>query len=97
VSGKKILGNVTFGAIPSSWTQVIPANPRRLTLTFTGNLNSYQIRFGQSEDISRNLVFVGTGQVAVTFTRETLGNLIGMSIWMQGSSGEWSIIETWEG
>jgi hypothetical protein len=94
---KKILGNVTYGQIPSVWSQVIPANPRRLTLTFAGQMNNYTIRFGQSADGSRTLSFSGTGQVTVTFTRETLGNLIGMSIWMQGASGEWSIVETWEG
>jgi hypothetical protein len=97
VSEKKILGNVTYGLIPATWTQVLPANPRRLTLTFAGQMNSYSIRFGQGADGSRTLIFVGTGQVTATFTRETLGNLIGMSIWMQGASGAWSIIETWEG
>lgn len=97
MSEKKILGNVTYGAIPATWTEVLAANPRRLTLTFAGNLNSYDVRFGQAADGSRTLIFYGSGQVTATFTRETLGNLIGMSIWMQGASGAWSIIETWEG
>lgn len=97
MSEKKILGNVTNGTIPASWTEVLAANPRRLTLTFAGNLNSYEVRFGQSADGSRTLIFAGSGQMTATFTRETLGNLIGMSIWMQGGSGGWSIIETWEG
>ena len=97
MSEKKILGNVTYGTIPATWTEVLAANPRRLTLTFAGQLNSYAVRFGQKADDSRTLIFAGAAQATVTFTRETLGNLIGMSIWMQGASGAWSIIETWEG
>ena len=97
MSEKKILGNVTNGTIPDSWTEVLAANPRRLTLTFAGQLNNYEVRFGQAADGSRTLIFYGSGQVTATFTRETLGNLIGMGIWMRGASGEWSIIETWEG
>jgi hypothetical protein len=97
VSDKKILGNVVNGVIPTSWTQVLPANPRRLTLTFAGNLNTYEVRFGQSADGTRTLIFVSSGQATATFTRETLGNLIGLGIWIQGGSGTWSIVETWEG
>jgi len=99
VSEKKILGRVLWGYTPGSFTQVLPANPRRLTLSFAGNIGQYDVLFGQGTDESVVLILANTGQTVVTFTRETLGQLIGLSVYLAGpsSSEKWCIIETWEG
>jgi hypothetical protein len=94
---RKILGHVASGAVPAAFTQVLPANPRRLTLSFAGNLGDYNVLLGQGTDLSQQLEILNTGQAVVTFTRETLGNLIGLSVWVKGSTGQWCVIETWEG
>jgi len=99
VSEKKILGRVLWGNVPGSFTQVLPANPRRLTLSFAGNIGWYNVLFGQGTDESVALLLMNNGQAVVTFTRETLGTLIGLSVYLNGpsSSNKWCIIETWEG
>jgi len=97
VSERKILGRVLWGDVPGAFTQVLPANPRRLTLSFAGSIGSYNVLFGQSADESVALNLLNSGQAVVTFTRETLGTLIGLSVYVAGSSGRWCVIETWEG
>jgi len=97
VSDKKILGRVLWGNVPGAFTQVLPANPRRLTLSFAGSIGSYNVLFGQGVDESVALNLLNSGQAVVTFTRETLGTLIGLSVYVAGSSGRWCVIETWEG
>jgi hypothetical protein len=97
VSERKILGRVLWGAVPGSWTQVLPPNPRRLTLSFAGSIGNYNVMFGQSTDQSAQLLLMNTGQAVVTFTRETLGTMIGLSVYVAGAGPRWCIIETWEG
>jgi len=99
VSERKILGRVLWGNMPLSFTQVLPANPRRLTLSFAGAVGEYNVMFGQNTDQSVQLILTNNGQAVVTFTRETLGQLIGLSIWVSGISTNyrWCVIETWEG
>jgi len=97
VSEKKILGRVLWGDVLGQFTQVLPANPRRLTLSFAGSIGQYNVLFGQSADESVALNLLNSGQAVVTFTRETLGTLIGLSVYVAGSSGRWCVIETWEG
>jgi len=97
VSEKKILGRVLWGDVPGAFTQVLPANPRRLTLSFAGSIGSYNVLFGQNADESVALNLLNSGQAVVTFTRETLGTMIGLSVYVAGSSGRWCVIETWEG
>jgi len=99
VSEKKILGRVLWGTVPARFTEVLPPNPRRLTLTFAGNIGQYNVMFGQTVDQSATLLLATTAQNVVTFTRETLGTLLGLSVWVAGpsTSNNWCIIETWEG
>jgi hypothetical protein len=97
VSERKILGRVLWGDVPGRFTQVLPANPRRLTLSFAGNIGSYNVLFGQGTDESVALNLLNSGQAVVTFTRETLGTLIGLGVYVGGASGRWCVIETWEG
>jgi len=99
VSDKKILGRVLWGNVPLSWTQVLPANPRRLTLSFAGAIGEYNVMFGQTADTSIQLILTNNGQAVVTFTRETLGTLLGLSVWVAGTNVNyrWCVIETWEG
>jgi hypothetical protein len=99
VSEKKILGRVLWGYVPPGYTQVLPANPRRLTLSFAGDVGQYNVLFGQTTDQSVVLILANTGQTVVTFTRETLGTLLGLSVYLAGpsTSNKWCIIETWEG
>jgi hypothetical protein len=97
VSERKILGRVLWGDVPGAFTQVLPANPRRLTLSFAGSIGSYNVLFGQNADESVALNLLNSGQAVVTFTRETLGTMIGLSVYVAGSSGRWCVIETWEG
>jgi len=97
VSERKILGRVLWGTVPPRYTEVLPPNPRRLTLSFAGNIGDYNIMFGQNTDQSAQLVLETTAQNVVTFTRETLGTLLGLSVYVAGASGNWCIIETWEG
>jgi hypothetical protein len=97
VSERKILGRVLWGNIPPGFTEVLPPNPRRLTLSFAGAIGEYNVMFGQNVDQSIQLILTNYGQAVVTFTRETLGTMIGLSVYVAGSSGRWCVIETWEG
>jgi len=99
VSDKKILGRVLWGYVPGGWTQVLPPNPRRLTLSFAGSIGEYNVLFGVNQDQGTSLILTNNGQAVVTFTRETLGQVIGLSVWVAGPSTNyrWCVIETWEG
>jgi hypothetical protein len=97
MNDRKILGRVARGTATPNWTVALSANPRRLTLTFAGAVGQYNVYFGATADQTNQLLLNAGTSTTVTFTRETLGNLIGMDIWVIGQNVGYSIIETWEG